>query len=671
MTRSTSIFGLQRRCRAFNARALGLWVASAACLLPALGQAQTVSYSAPIVITKGGTYTGNYQSLASGVPCVIVNTTEAVVLEGCNFSGAGNLIQSGTGADLTVRDCRGQGLAPTADDRAPGRFVDAYRPKRLVVEHNELAQTGGIGVNRWGGEGAAGQTLTVRYNRARNIDGRYRNGGGARASFLLLNTVQHLAGVEVAYNEVLNAADQSLVEDNFNLYNTSGTAQSPVRVHDNFVRGAYPVPATGGPFTGSGMTTDGDARTASEATAYVEADHNQFVSTGNAAMNIAAGHDVYYHDNRCVSSGFLADGRRFTAGFVGLGVFNYYQQPADVFFNNRVANNTVGFVRWGGHDPFPDRQDEAPDACATCTGTVHLPDPVTPATEAAEWDLWLAKLQENNVTLGPATGTVPAPIVSIPTAASTGLVVNPGFEDDGAAVGSPAGWQTWTGPGTNDNADYTETYAGAHSGTYHGAHYSTDAYEIYTYQTIRNLLSGTYVVRAWVKSSGGQTQAQMRIKSYGGPDVVVDAPATPDGQWVQIALPNLAVTTGQCEIGFYSKAAGGQWLFFDDVELVRQAGAGVSLATGAATPPAGAVSPTLYPNPADGQVTVAVNFAQATTITLVIKNLQGTPVARYKRPAVAGSNQFTISTANLPSGIYALQIQSSQPTLVQRLEVRH
>ena len=367
------------------------------------------SGNATLVITHGGTYTGSYRSPESGTACVRVATREAVVLEGCQLTGAGDLIVAGEGADLTVRNCCGQGLAPTVDKQAPGRFLDAYRPKRLVVEHNGFIQTSGIVVNRWAGDGPAPQTLAVRYNRALNIDGRWRNAGGStRSSFLLLNTVQHLAGIEIAYNEVVNAPDHSLVEDNINLFNSSGTAQSPIRVHDNFVRGAYPVPATGGPFTGSGMTTDGDAHTAAEATGYVEADHNQFISTGNAAMNIAAGHDVYYHDNRCVSSGYLADGRRFAAGFVGLGVFNYYQQPADVFFNNRVERNTVGFVRWGGGEPFADRQDEAPDACAPCQGTVHLPAPVTPATEANEWTRWQQKLKLNHLAVGPVPARRPA-----------------------------------------------------------------------------------------------------------------------------------------------------------------------------------------------------------------------------------------------------------------------
>jgi hypothetical protein len=364
---------------------------------------------AVLVITHGGEYTGWYGSSSSAVACVRVATAEPVVLRGCRLQGPGNLIEAGEGADLTVVGCVGQGLAPTVDGQAPGRFVDAYRARNLVLEHNRFAQTSGIVVNRWAGTNQPGQRLLVRYNQARNIDGRWRNAGGStRSSFLLLNTVQHVAGVEVAYNEVVNAPDQSLVEDNVNLYNASGTAQSPMRVHDNFVRGAYPAPATASGFTGSGLTTDGDARTPEQATAYVEVYQNQFVATGNAGLNIAAGHDLYYHDNRVVASGTLPDGRRTQAGYAGVGVFNFYQQPAGVFGNHRVERNTVGYVRWGAASPYPDRQDLSPGACAPCAATTHLPNPVTAATEDNEWTLWLQKLQQANITVGPLSKRISA-----------------------------------------------------------------------------------------------------------------------------------------------------------------------------------------------------------------------------------------------------------------------
>ncbi|MBJ6143770.1 T9SS type A sorting domain-containing protein [Hymenobacter sp. BT559] len=488
-------------------------------------------------------------------------------MEGCTFSGAGDLIRAGEGANLTVRNCTGQGLTPTVDGQARGRFLDTYRAKSLTIEHNSFTQTSGIVVNRWSGSGQSGQTLTVRYNRVRNIDGRWRNGGSTRSSFLILNTVTRVPGIDISYNEVINTANESLVEDNINLYNSSGTAQSSIRIHDNFVRGAYPFPATSAKFTGTGLTTDGDASTLAEAAGYIEADNNQFVGTANAAMNIAAGHDIYYHDNRLVTSGYLPNGQRLNAGWAALGVFNYYKQPASVYFNNRIQNNTIGYVSWNSNFPYTDRLDLSPGACGPCTGTVHLPNPITTATEDAEATRWQAKLQQAGVTVGPVNSTTP-PVVTVPV--GNGTVVNPSFEQDGAGVDAPAGWLTWVGNGTPASVDYTEAYGGAHSGTYHGTHWrNTGAYEVYTYQTLTGLANGTYSFSAWVKSSGGQPAAQLWAKNFGAGTLSTDITAT-NGSWVQVSVNNICVTNGQCEIGFYSKAKSDQFIYFDDVEFTQQ-----------------------------------------------------------------------------------------------------
>jgi len=537
--------------------------------LPSLGRAQAVSYSAPIVITKGGTYTGNYQSLSSGTPCVRIATSEPVILEGCTFSGAGDLIKAGEGVDLTVRNCTGQGLTPTVDGQARGRFLDTYRAKNLTIEHNSFTQTSGIVVNRWSGSGQPGQTLTVRYNRVRNIDGRWRNSGSTRSSFLILNTVTRISGIDISYNEVINTANESLVEDNINLYNSSGTSQSAIRIHDNFVRGAYPFPATAAKFTGTGLTTDGNANTLAEAAGYIEADHNQFVGTANAAMNIAAGHDIYYHDNRLVTSGYLPNGQRLYAGWAALGVFNYYNQPSSVYFNNRIQNNTIGYVSWNSNFPYTDRLDLSPGACGPCTGTIHLPNPITTATEDAEATLWQAKLQQAGVTVGPLSNTTTPPVVTVPVS-NNGVVVNPSFEQDGAGVDSPAGWLTWVGSGTPASVDYTEAYGGAHSGTYHGTHWrNTGAYEVYTYQTVKGLTNGTYTLSAWVKSGGGQFLAQLQAMNFGAGTLSTAITAT-NGNWVQVSVSDIRVTNGQCEIGFYSKAKSDQFIYFDDVALAPQ-----------------------------------------------------------------------------------------------------
>nr|WP_281383929.1 Ig-like domain-containing protein [Hymenobacter citatus] len=215
----------------------------------------------------------------------------------------------------------------------------------------------------------------------------------------------------------------------------------------------------------------------------------------------------------------------------------------------------------------------SPGACASCA-VEPLPNPVTVDTERGEEQRWQQKLQQKNISLGPEDGNT-APSVPTPPTGSN-YVVNPSFDADGRGTESPTGWQTWTGSGTSTNASYTESYPSARTGTYHGTHYRPGSYEIYTYQTLRNLPAGQYTLRAWVKGGGGQSAVQLLVKNYGGSERTASIGATSggvNGNWTQVEIKDITVSGGECEIGFYSKAGGGgQWIYFDDVEFVAQSG---------------------------------------------------------------------------------------------------
>ncbi|GAB3874810.1 hypothetical protein GCM10028824_28690 [Hymenobacter segetis] len=404
---------------------------------PAMAQAPNVTYSGPLVITQGGTYTGNYRSTDSNVPVITIQTTQPVVIENCVLAGAGDLIDAKNGGDnLIVRNNKGYGLAQSADNTRHGRFLEANSAKSIVIEHNYFEHTTGIDIYQWGGNGTASQTLTIRYNQSKNLDGRYRNGGGTYCNFLGMNGALGLVGAEIAWNEVLNEPNQSLVEDNINFYNSSGTSGSPLKLHDNYVQGAYPYPATGSSYTGSGITIDGDAQSASGATAFINGYNNQLVSTC-AAMNIASGHDNHYYNNRMVTCGLLPDGSKMPAGYAAAGLWNAYQQSGSVFFNNDMTNNFIGFFYQGGNTPYTNRQDTSPGACPTCTSTTHIPDrPLTLADEQAEWTLWQQKLSQNGITLGvggtsggggtttPTTPSAPTVSLSVPSTGTVGTALN-------------------------------------------------------------------------------------------------------------------------------------------------------------------------------------------------------------------------------------------------------
>ena len=69
---------------------------------------QAVAYSGPIIITQGGVYTGNWESLDVNVPTVTVRTAEPVVIEKSNIRGRGDLIEMDAGhTRVTVRDTAG------------------------------------------------------------------------------------------------------------------------------------------------------------------------------------------------------------------------------------------------------------------------------------------------------------------------------------------------------------------------------------------------------------------------------------------------------------------------------------------------------------------------------------------------------------------------------------
>ena len=579
MQKALAQFGFKPSLCSAVGRLLFVWISIFVALDPSFKDAlaqdvPNLSYSAPIVITKGGTYTGNYRSSSTEVACVRVNTAEPVTLLGCTLAGPGHLIVAGQGANLTVRNCRGFGLEPTRPGPGRGHFLDAFRPARLQVEHNYLAHTTGIIVNRWdpNAPADAAHALSIRFNQGLDCDGRQRGNQLAdaeRHSFVQLNSVVARPYTDISFNQFLNEPELSAVEDNINLYNASGTPASPLRVHDNYVQGAYPLPATAARFTGSGLTTDGDG--SALAPAFIEADHNQFVSTCNAAMNIAAGHDIRYHDNRLVTSAVLADGRRLNATYAATAIFNYYQLPGALFGRNQVTGNVIGYVKWGYQVPYPDRHDLSTGACPSCQGNESLPNPITLRTEQAEWQRWQQKLRDQHITLGPEDGNdTPTPPALPPPAApptGTNLLRNPSFEDDGQPTQTPSSWQTATGKKTIDYADYTETYPDAHAGRYHATHYRPEDYEVSTYQTLSGLSKGTYTLRAWIKSSG--TQAVLTAQKFGGKDMQVTIPASP-GQWTQVTLDNIQVNNGKCEVGFYSVAQGGQWLYFDDVEFFQQ-----------------------------------------------------------------------------------------------------
>ncbi|WP_210520088.1 glycosyl hydrolase 53 family protein [Hymenobacter terricola] len=240
---------------------------------------------------------------------------------------------------------------------------------------------------------------------------------------------------------------------------------------------------------------------------------------------------------------------------------------------------------------------------------------------------------------------------------SDGLVYNPGFEYT-AATQTPLGWSTTANTG-NADADFTQNYG--YTSTFQLAHQKATAYQVRTYQLLAAVPNGTYTLRAWAQSSGGQTVCQLYANGFGGAEQSANITAT-NGNWVRIQVPNVTVTNGQCEIGLRSDAHAGENASLDDVEFVsNQATATLPGATNT-------IETQVFPNPTSRQCTIGYALVRAETVQLSLHSLAGQQVLTLPAQArAAGPHTATVDLGSLAPGIYLLKISHGDQQAVQKI----
>ncbi|MGC2399498.1 MAG: Ig-like domain-containing protein, partial [Acidobacteriaceae bacterium] len=98
-----------------------------------------LDWGGSLVITQGGTYTGNWQSTDAKTPAVTIATTQPVVIENAHLRSAGDLIRTTIGgANITVRNSLGVALNSGAKGQPNGVFLEVNSPARLDVENNYI-----------------------------------------------------------------------------------------------------------------------------------------------------------------------------------------------------------------------------------------------------------------------------------------------------------------------------------------------------------------------------------------------------------------------------------------------------------------------------------------------------------------------------------------------------
>ena len=144
-------------------------------------------------------------------------------------------------------------------------------------------------------------------------------------------------------------------------------------------------------------------------------------------------------------------------------------------------------------------------------------------------------------------------------------VRNPSFEADRVSQTSVTGWVTsWTSltdvsPVNNALGGHTGRWALslAHAAPTMGS-------------TIQDIAvpNGSYTLKAWVKSSGGQAVAKLYVHGHGGAEIARPLHTAMD-QWTEVTIPGITVSNGSIQVGVYSEGKAGQWLQADDFSLVQ------------------------------------------------------------------------------------------------------
>jgi Ricin-type beta-trefoil lectin domain-like/Bacterial Ig-like domain (group 2) len=377
----------------------------------------SVQWSGPLTITQGGTYSGNWKSTSPTTPAVTVATTAPVLIQNSYLTGPSDLIAAPYyGNNITVKNVIGIGVNPNVLGQANGLFVNVISPSLLDVENCYFESVlFGIYVRGYGGNFDGTQTITILNNRGRNILGLESNGNNGYltgetnwqwAHAIQLSEINSVPGITIAWNEIVNYPNQSLVNENINMYDSGGTSSSPAEFHDNYIQGAYPYNPPVDAYNGGGYVTDGSGSdTVATASAFNNVYNNQIVGTVNMAIEFSSGHDNAAYNNRAVSSGLLADGAKIPAQNVGLAIDDIYGNIENgSMYNNNMYSNSVGWMCWAPRCAANGyRNDEyfPNDSSDYSTNVSIATNPITLQLENNEYSTWLEKIASNQMVVGP------------------------------------------------------------------------------------------------------------------------------------------------------------------------------------------------------------------------------------------------------------------------------
>ncbi|HEY4245970.1 MAG TPA: family 43 glycosylhydrolase [Lacunisphaera sp.] len=149
--------------------------------------------------------------------------------------------------------------------------------------------------------------------------------------------------------------------------------------------------------------------------------------------------------------------------------------------------------------------------------------------------------------------------------AGNNYVLNPSYEADRVATSTLAGWVTDGSPTAGSYGNDTSP----HTGRWNFHHSLNASYAALTHQTVTGLPNGTYTLKVWYQSSGGQSTCRFFVRNFGGTEIQANV-NTAQATWLQNTVStSIVVTNGQCDVGIYSVSPANKWVNVDDWTLTK------------------------------------------------------------------------------------------------------
>lgn len=257
-------------------------------------------FALPLVLALPATAKPD-KSLTESKPLVIDGKSDLTI--------SGLRITNPNGNGITVKNSKNIRIENCEIGPCKGEAVSIYACDDVVVTKNRFEHIR-TGVYALDSEG-----IQVSHNKCRNVQGPF-----PRGQMVQFDKVSG-KGNRINFNICENVLGKSYAEDAVNLYKSNGTADDPIQVIGNKIRGGGPSGSGGGIMTGDAGGS------------YILVKDNTLVDPGQYGIAIASGHHIQILNNKVY-------GKKQPFTNVGIYVWNQYKPACH---SHTVKGNEV---RW-------------------------------------------------------------------------------------------------------------------------------------------------------------------------------------------------------------------------------------------------------------------------------------------------------------------------------------